>query len=65
MHQATVENRRFGMSPNLLMDVIRRQAGTLQKGVLEAVMNAVDARATEIDFNSPARRSWCGTTAPA
>jgi hypothetical protein len=50
MSGATVENRRFGMNPNLLMDVIRRQAGTLQKGILEAVMNAVDAKATEINI---------------
>ena len=46
---STAERRRFGMHPNLLMDVIRRQAGTLQKGILEAVMNAVDASATEIN----------------
>src|ERR1039457_3854349 len=50
MSGPTVENRRFGMNPNLLMDVIRRQAGTLQKGILEAVMNAVDAKATEINM---------------
>lgn len=37
--------RRFGMHPKLLMDVIRRQAGTLAKAVLEAVMNSADAGA--------------------
>lgn len=42
----TVEKRRFGMDSNLLMHVIQRQAGTLAKAALEAVMNSVDAGAT-------------------
>lgn len=41
------ENRSFEMHPNLLYDVIMRQAGTLQKAILEGVTNAVDAGATE------------------
>lgn len=41
------ETRRFGMAPKLLMDVIRRQAGTLAKAVMEGVMNSVDAKATK------------------
>ena len=41
------ETRRFGMHQNLLYDVILRQAGTLQKAILEGVMNAIDAGATE------------------
>lgn len=40
------EKRRFGMHQNLLYDVILRQAGTLQKAILEGAMNAVDADAT-------------------
>ena len=48
MATATKETRRLGMHPNLLMDVIKRQAGTLHKAILEAVMNAIDASATEI-----------------
>lgn len=43
----TAETRRFAMHPALLLDVIQRQAGTLSKAVLEGVMNAVDAKATE------------------
>ena len=43
----TTEKRSFGMHPNLLFDVILRQAGTLQKALLEGVMNAIDAGATE------------------
>ena len=48
--QLVSERRRFGMHQNLLYDVILRQAGTLQKAVLEGVMNGVDARATRIDI---------------
>lgn len=40
---AEVETRRFGMHPKLLLDVIRRQAGTLPKAILEGVMNSIDA----------------------
>lgn len=48
--QLVSERRRFGMHQNLLYDVILRQAGTLQKAVLEGVMNGVDAQATRIDI---------------
>jgi len=44
-----VEKRRFGMHANLLYDVITKQAGTLQKAILEGVMNGVDAGASRID----------------
>ena len=43
------ERRSFSMHPRLLYDVIRRQAGSLGKAVLEAVMNAADARATRVE----------------
>lgn len=43
------EERRFGMHPNLLFDIILRQAGTLQKAILEGVMNAIDAGATKCE----------------
>lgn len=43
---AAAETRQFKMHQKLLYDVIRRQAGTLSKAVLEAVMNSVDAKAT-------------------
>ena len=42
-----LETRKFRPHPQLLMDVIRRQAGTLSKAILEAAMNAVDAKATK------------------
>ena len=44
----TTETRQFGMHANLLYDVITKQAGTLQKAILEGVMNGVDAEATRI-----------------
>jgi hypothetical protein len=47
---STLERRTFGMHPNLLYDVITKQAGTLQKAILEGVMNGVDAGATRIDL---------------
>jgi hypothetical protein len=43
------ETRRFGMHANLLYDVITKQAGTLEKAILEGVMNGVDAGASRID----------------
>lgn len=50
----STEKRTFGMHANLLFDVILRQAGTLQKALLEGAMNAIDAGATEcrITLNS-------------
>jgi len=47
--QKTTEKRSFAMHPNLLYDVITKQAGSLQKAILEGVMNGVDAGATRID----------------
>ena len=44
------EQRDFGMHENLLYNVIMRQAGTLQKAVLEGVMNAIDAGATACEI---------------
>lgn len=44
----TPEVREFRTNPRLLLDVIRRQAGSLFKAVLEGVMNAVDAKATKV-----------------
>jgi len=38
------------MHEKLLFDVIKRQAGTLSKAILEMVMNAVDAKATRCDI---------------
>jgi len=40
--------RQFKMDPQLLFDVIQRQAGTLTKAILEGVMNGADAGASKI-----------------
>lgn len=45
------ETRAFKMHPKLLLDVIQRQAGRLSKAVLEGVMNAIDAGATQVDID--------------
>lgn len=42
------EDRTFQMHTQMIFDVIRKQAGTLSKAILEGVMNAADARATEL-----------------
>ena len=39
--------RQFRMHPDLLFSVIKAQAGTHEKALLEAVMNAADAGATD------------------
>jgi hypothetical protein len=39
----------FTMDPNLLVSVIKQQAGTLSKALLEGVMNSIDAGATRVD----------------
>lgn len=43
--KASARRVRFNMHERLLVDVITRQAGSLAKAILEAVMNAVDAGA--------------------
>ena len=45
------ERRKMRSSEALLMDVIMRQAGTLDKAILEGVMNGIDAKASKIDVN--------------
>jgi len=40
-----VEKRRLTAHPKLVLDVIKRQAGTLEKAVLEGAMNAIEAKA--------------------
>ena len=43
----TIERRDFQMDPQLLADVIKKQAGSLWKAISEAVMNAADAGGTK------------------
>lgn len=46
----TSERRQLTMHPKILWDIIRRQAGTPGKAVLEGVMNSIDAGATRCDL---------------
>lgn len=43
------------MDPNLLVSVIKSQAGTLSKALLEGVMNSLDAGASRVDVSLDAR----------
>lgn len=47
---AAREDRNFRMHPALLWSVIQSQAGTPEKALLEAIMNAVDANASRCDI---------------
>lgn len=47
---AESERRQLTMHPKILWDIIRRQAGTPGKAVLEGVMNSIDAGATRCDL---------------
>ena len=44
------QRRRFNMHPKLLLDVIKRQAGTLHKAILEGIMNGIEAGANRVDI---------------
>lgn len=54
---AVQEKRRLVAHEKLLIDVIKRQAGSLKKAILEGIMNSVEAGATEIDINFLAEKS--------
>lgn len=43
--------RQLNMHPKLLLDVIKRQAGTPHKAVLEGVMNAIEAGASKVNID--------------
>jgi hypothetical protein len=45
-----IENRKIKIHPNIIFDIINRQAGTLSKALLEGVMNSIDAGATKCDI---------------
>lgn len=49
----TTETRTFKPAKNMIFHVIYNQAGSVEKAILECLMNAVDAGATkvEVDFN--------------
>lgn len=42
--------QRFTVSPSIIKHLIESQAGSVEKAVLEAVMNAIDAKATRCDI---------------
>lgn len=44
------ETRRLSVSPHIIYSLIKNQAGTLAKAVLECVMNSIDAGATKVDI---------------
>lgn len=50
MQNTSPERREFRMDPALLWSVIENQAGTAEKALLEAIMNAVDAGATKCNI---------------
>jgi hypothetical protein len=45
------ERRHLNMHKKLLLDVIKRQAGTLHKAILEGIMNGIEAGATRVDIS--------------
>lgn len=47
---AEIENHAFTMDDNLLLSVIKAQAGSLAKALLEGVMNSIDAGASRVDI---------------
>jgi len=50
MQLVNKRKRKFGVAPAIIHNLISRQAGSLGKAVLEAVMNSIDAGATAIDI---------------
>ena len=48
--QTSSEQRVIQAHPKLIMDTIKRQAGTLSKAILEGLMNAVDAKASRFSI---------------
>jgi hypothetical protein len=53
---ATQQTRSFKMHPALLSSVIKQQAGTLQKALLEGVMNSIDAGSSRVDVKIAPRQ---------
>ena len=43
------ETRRFSVHPEIIYSLIKAQAGSLGKAVLECCMNSIDAQATRLD----------------
>ena len=47
----STESRTFRMHDKLLLDVIKKQAGSVQKAVLEGAMNSIEAGATRVEVS--------------
>lgn len=45
----TIETRKLQVSQNIIHSLIKNQAGTLAKAVLECIMNSIDAGASKVD----------------
>lgn len=56
MSERTFEQRRFTLHPAIFWQLINRQSGTREKALLEAVMNSIDAGATEVRLSVDAER---------
>jgi signal transduction histidine kinase len=48
---STVEQRAFGVHPEILLTLMREQAGSLAKALSELVMNSIDAGATAVHLS--------------
>ena len=46
------EKRSFSVAPNIIVALIKSQAGSLGKAVVECVMNSIDAGASEIEITA-------------
>jgi hypothetical protein len=51
MHQPAVQKREFRLDKHAITTLIQAQAGSLEKALLEAVANAIDAGASKVEVN--------------
>lgn len=49
-NSVTKEGRQLTIDPHIIFDVIKSQAGSLDKAIAELVMNSIDAGATRVDI---------------
>lgn len=47
---SNAETRTFTVDPHIIQHLIRSQAGTLGKGLVECIMNSIDAAATKVEI---------------
>jgi len=45
------ESRKFSVHPEIIYSLIKAQAGTLAKAILESIMNSIDAGATQVTID--------------